>query len=1069
MKRLFKTALCSSVALTALSMSVPAVAQETSSSIRGQVVDPSGSPVSGQSVVIMNTTTGLTRTVETSQNGTFSVRGLSVGGPYTVTVDSNSYTDAKVEGVFLTLGGAYTVNVALTNDNVEEIVVSAQSLEGASVAIGPNATYNLADLQTSPAINRDIKDIIRQDPRVYVDVNNSGAIQCNGANPRFNSLTVDGVGLNDNFGLNSNGYPTERVPFSFDAINQVAVEMAPFDVEYGQFTACNVNAVTKSGSNEFFGSAFFDYTSDGLQGSSLEGDSFDIGDFTEKRYGATLGGPIIEDKLFFFASYEKLEGAELFDRGAEGSGAAREIVGVTQDQLNRIFTASRDLYGFEPGELVSSLPVKDEKILLKLDWNINDSHRLAFTYNYNDGFSIAESDGDDNELEASNHYYERGARLHAYSGQLFSDWTDNFSTDLRVAYTDLDNRQNSLINAPIGEARIETSPNVYVYVGGDDSRQSNSMNYTVLATKLAGNYQLDDHSITFGYERLETEVFNLFVQHTNGEFRFDSVEDFEAGIPSRVYYGNAPSLNPDDAAGTFSYVANTLYLQDEYIMPDSGLTITAGLRYDWYQSDDLPNENANFIARNGYSNATNFDGESLLMPRLGFTWDYSDRIRFHGGIGIFSGGNPNVWLTNNYQQDGIAQIQVNVRDYDENFTLFDDPTANGGAPISDVPARLQESVTAGSANAGVNALDPDFKIPTQLKLALGAQVDFDAGSFGEDFLFTMDFLYSKTRNAATIIDTSIDQIGTAPDGRPVYLSVDRQNPDYPNCNPFSCNRWFNSDYILTNSEESGRSYVVAASLSKSYENGVDWTLGYAYTDSTDANPMGAAVAFSNYAGVSTSDPLNLTAATSNWEVPHRFTAKLSWAHDFWNDNTTYITLFGEYRQGRPFSFVFDDMGGAFAPGTEFGDGVDDRHLLYIPTGPDDPNVNFGDDFDYAAFAAFVDEYGLDKYAGGIAPRNGNYSDWWGKVDLRIEQEFPTFFEGHKISGFLEIENLTNLINDDWGVMYSGSYFGNSAMVAADLDLENNVYNFNSFLARDPQTRRTTPSLWKIRVGVKYKF
>lgn len=1075
---MFRRALLASVAMLPVALSTPeVVAQETSSAIRGVITSPDGSPLAGQTVIIRDTRTGTVKSVSTSNSGSYSARGLRVGGPYTVRVISQDYAGESVEGIVLRLGTIFEADIQLdvVVEGIEEVVVTASALNTASVAIGPSSTYDLTEIETAPAINRDIKDIIRQDPRIYIDESNSDAIQCVGANPRFNSVTVDGAAMNDSFGLNSNGYPTERIPFSFDAIQQVAVEMAPFDVEYGSFTGCNINAVFKSGSNEFHGSAFFDWTSDSLRGDSLEGDKFDVGDYTEKRYGATLGGPIIKDRLFFFAAYEKLEGAQLFDRGVEGSGAAREILGVTQAQLDAIVAASNNLYGFDPGGLPSSLPVTDEKIILKLDWNINDDHRAAFTYNYNDGFSISQSDNDDNELELSNHYYERGAELKSYTGQVFSDWADNFSTEIRVSYLDLDNRQISLIGAEVGEARITTSPGTYVYVGGDDSRQSNDMYYTVWNYKAAGTYVMGDHAITGGYERQDIEVFNLFVQHTSGEYRFDSVADYEAGTPSRLYYGNAPTLNPEDAGGAFKYAVSTLYLQDEFQIPDSGLNITAGVRFDWYGNKDLPTENQNFIDRNGYSNATNFDGRSVLQPRFGFTWDYSDSIRVHGGIGIYSGGNPNVWMTNNYQQDGITQIQIQLRDYDDDpaFTLFDDPTANGGQPISDVPIRAQDLVSSGSANAGVNALDPDFKIPTQLKASLGTVIDFNAGGFGRGFRFSLDALYSKTRNAATVIDATLEQIGTAPDGRPLYFSLDRSDAACvadPGSNPFGCNRWFNSDYILTNSKNGGRNYVISASLSNSHDNGIDWSVAYAYTDAKDTNPMTSSVAFSNYAGVVSSDRNNPLPATSNWEIAHRFTAKFSYEHDFWEDNTTRLSMFASLQSGRPFGFSFIDGGGAFAGGLdEFGDGIDGAHLLYIPTGPSDPNVVFDPGFDTTAFFAYLDQHDLTKYAGGIAPRNSNRSDWWGKIDLKFEQEFPSFAEGHKILAFLVIENFTNLINDDWGVMYHGGYFGNTSIVDARVDRAANQYLFNEFVARDPQSRRAAPSQWTIRIGARYKF
>ncbi|NVJ97432.1 MAG: TonB-dependent receptor [Alphaproteobacteria bacterium] len=1098
MKRQFKAALFGGVALAAFAATAPTMAQETSSSIRGTVISQSGSELAGVTVEITHVPSGTTRTFTTNNDGSFYARGLKVGGPYVVKLaDGTEYRAENIEDLFLSLGrpAAVTLVAVDPNLNIEEIVVTASAASAVPVAIGPSATYNLSDLENAPSVNRDIKDVIRQDPRIYIDEAFADGIQCAGANPRFNSLTVDGVGLNDNFGLNSNGFPTERLPFPYDGIQQVAVELAPFDVEYGSFTACNINAVTKSGSNEFHGSAFFDYTNDGLQGNKLEGEEFDIGDFSEKRFGGTLGGPIIKDKLFFFAAYERLEGAQLFDRGPAGSGAAREVAGVSQEQFNEIVRIANDVYNYDPGSLPSSLPVTDEKILAKIDWNINDNHRLALTYNYVDGFIISQSDGDDDELELSNHYYERGTTLKSYAGSLFSDWSDNFSTEMRVSYADVDPRVQSLGGTDFGEVQITTfndadgdgiRERATVYLGADDSRQANELEYQSLNLKLAANYQIDDHLITFGMERVDFDVFNLFIQEAEGEIRFQdrtidgqsftAIQLFEMGRPERFIYENAsPSNDPNDAAAQFKYAINTLYAQDEFTAMGGDLTITAGLRYDWYSSDDVPTENANFIARNGFSNAENFDGRGLLMPRFGFSYLASDTVEVHGGIGLYSGGNPNVWLSNNYSNNGITQVEAQARDYDDSLdgpTLFTDPTVGGEGAIYGIPQRLYDAVASGTVNAGVNAIDPDFKIPSQLKVALGATIDFDLGSFGDGYRLQTDILYTKLRNAATIVDTTLEQIGTAPDGRPMYASIDRSDADCvadPTGNPFGCNRWFSSDYVLTNSEDNGRQWVFSAALSKSYDNGLDWTLAYSYNDSTDANPMTSSVAFSNFSQFSSSDRLNPQASRSNYVIPHRFTASVSWAHDFWDDNTTRVSLFGVLNQGRPYSYTFVDGGGAFnGDFTEFGDGVDGASLLYVPTGVDDPRVVFGDGFNTDAFFAFLADSGLDKYAGEIAPRNSHFSDWWGKVDLRISQELPTPIEGHKLSAFLVVENLTNLIDSDWGVAYEASFPRAFQVVDARIDRENNVYQFNEYFERS-QGRVTNPSTYEIRVGLNYKF
>ena len=402
----------------------PAEAQVTTAGIRGNVVDSEGAPIANADVIVRDEATGLTRTTTTTSAGQFVIRNLGVGGDYTVTVMADDYQSQEISGVLLSLGNTSDFDFVLSEGDrtMDTIVVTASASQLAPVAVGPSASFGLETLQSAPAINRNITDVLRLDPRVYVDESRGdlNAVQCGGKNSRFNSLTVDGVKLNDNFGLNSNGYPTERIPFSYDAIDQVSVELAPFDVQYGGFSACNINAVTKSGTNEFHGYAFGDYTSNDLRADSLEGDEITTGDYDEYRYGFGLGGPIIKDKLFFFAAYEKLEGANLFDRGPIGSGAVNEV-NITQAEVDEIAAIARDIYGYDPGEIPSSFDNEDEKILVKLDWNITDDHRASFTYNWNDGFNISQSDGDSDELEFSNHLYERGAELTAYVGSLYSD------------------------------------------------------------------------------------------------------------------------------------------------------------------------------------------------------------------------------------------------------------------------------------------------------------------------------------------------------------------------------------------------------------------------------------------------------------------------------------------------------------------------------------------------------------------------------------------------------------------------------------------------------------------------
>ena len=1086
-----------SLALVLLVAPVSAWAQETTSSVRGTITQPDGSPAAGATVRIVDTRTGTSRAITTSNSGQFSAGGLRVGGPYTIHVDASGLAPQTITDVTLGLGDTFTFEIALSSETLEAVTVTGSAIRSAQVAMGPSTTYMLADLEDAPAINRNINDVLSADPRVYVDEAFNDGVQCAGANPRFNALTVDGVLLSDNFGLNSNGFPTERMPFPYDAIEQVSVELAPFDVVYGGFTACNINAVTKSGGNRFSGTAFYDYTDDSLSGDKLEGDAIDLGSFDEKRYGVAFGGPILQDRLFFFAAYEKLEGANIFSRGPADASVGVPVLGVTQAQLDRIAQIARDVYGYDPGGFPPSLATDDEKYLVKLDWNVNDNHRASYTYSFNDGFNNSESDDGATEMEFSNHYYERGAELTSHVAQLFSNWTENFSTEFRYSYQELDNRQISLGGTDFGEVQIHTfndpdgagpisAQRTNVYLGADDSRHANDLKYDTTSYKLAGTYTLGDHAITGGLEREELDVFNMFIQEAEGEYLFQAegltpmcsdvnpdgcIDAFETGNPNRITYENAsPSNIPSDAAAQFGYEINTAYLQDEF--PIGPVTVVAGLRYDWYTSSDVPRLNPNFVARNGFSNQSTFDGESLLQPRLGLTWDFSDSLSFRGGVGLYSGGNPNVWLANNYQVDGITQLEFQERTLDDDGlagnTLFNIPHNGGGQPIFDIPQSLFDLVANPPVpgNGGVNALDPNFKVPKEWKFALGATWDFDAVFMGDGYRLLFDYLHSQKEDSAILRDATLEQIGTAPDGRPIYRSIDRSDPDCA-VDPAGAdcgNRNFAQDFILGNVQGSdGDADVYSLALSKSHDWGLDWTVGYAYTDSSDVNPMTSSVAFSNYVNVSVSDPNDPGVARSNYNIKNRYTLVANYRRAFFGDNETKVTLYGRVNEGRPYSPVFVD--GGFT----FGDTLNDRHLLYIPTGPTDPNVVFGAGFDQAAFFSYLQRHGLNKYAGGIAPRNSIDGPWWHKFDLRISQELPSFIEGHKFSAFFMIENLGNLIDDDWGVMNEQAFPHNVQLVEFTLPTGATQYNYDTFVTPAGPARVADASLWEVRFGISYSF
>ncbi|TWX71989.1 TonB-dependent receptor [Colwellia demingiae] len=1046
--------------ILALGLSTAAMANVTTSAIKGRVAGPSGNPAAGSIITIVHVPSGTTKTATVNEAGLFVAKGLRVGGPYRVVVDSNKFEDTTVKDIYLTLGETYPLNVALNSESaLETIVVTGRSISMQSGGTGPAAHFNSDDLKYAPSINRDLKDIVRIDPRIYIDESRSDAIQCGGGNPRFNSLTVDGVRMNDSFGLNDNGYPTTRIPFSYDSIDQVSVELAPFDVKYGGFTSCNINAVTKSGTNEVHGSVFYDYSNDSLKGDSIEGEDQDNGDYDDKRYGFNVGLPLIADTLFLYTSYEKLDGVQLFEYSPM-SGSDPQ---VTQADIDRVNQISIDKYGYNAGGTPASKAVDDEKILVKLDWNINEDHRASFVYNYNDGFKLDQSD--EWGMTLDNHFYESGAELNSFAGSLNSDWTDNFSTEVRVGHTELENRQKSLdADSGFGEVQIRHNGTT-IFLGPDDSRQSNEMNWETTTFKLAGSYYLDEHTITAGYEYESLTAFNLFMQHTVGEYRFGSIDEYENGLADRVYYNNSAGTNvPSDASQEFTYGLHTFYIQDEYTLPDIDMTLTVGLRYDRYTSSDNPRYNAQFEERYGIRNDKNMDGIDLIQPRVGFNWAVQDNLEVRGGFGLYSGGNPNVWLSNSYSNDGLVNIGLkecmNINPWDtcsnsgvnydgSTIDLFNTPSVDPRGPGFGVPQVMHDEIGALdelSGNGSVNATDPDFEIPSEWKYALGATYTTD-----NDYIISADILHNRKQDSATILDYNLEYGDKTFDGRPTYNSV--THPDGV--------KNVSNEYVLTNTKSDGSSTIISLALSKSFDFGLDASFGYSYTKSEDANPMTSAVAGSNYGNLATTDALNPPITTSNYEIPHRFTMNISYGVELIGGLETRFSLFGQASEGQAYSFTYDDSDGAFGDSNWSGD----RQLVYIPT-VDDANVVYGPDFDKAAFDAFVSAEGLAR--GQTTGRNAQNADWHVSFDIKINQEIPGLIEGHRGNAFFIIKNVGNMINDDWGVMKQGEFVGNRMVEMSVQDDGKYLYEaFNS--GNEEQNFYKDASVWEMRVGVSYDF
>ncbi len=1057
--------LCRVVLMFAFLSPLGLQAADTTSAIRGKLVD-SGAAVANATVTIRDTRTGATRQYTTNEQGNFYAARLPVGGPYTITTS----TGQEVTVPSIALGDIYSLTIDKSVPEMEEVIAYGNASGFADVAAGPSANFSNYDLETAVALNRDIVEVYTIDPRINLDQDGS-SINCAGKHPRFNSVTLDGVSYNDRFGLNDNGYATATgQPFPYDAIEQVSVELAPFDVTYGGFSACNINAVTKSGTNEWHGNVFYEYTSNDYRGETIDGQP-DVSppDYTEDKWGFTVGGPLIQDTLFIFGAYEKSDEPEFIGQGFAGSGNGIERPWLSQTDFDRINNIAQNVYNYNTGGSAPDGKQENEKYMVRLDWAINDDHRASFVYNYFDGFEDRASDSDANEFEFSNHYYTKGAESETYTLKLNSQWTDAFSTEVYWSNNQMNDSQITRGPGDFGDFQISLPGGNTVYLGADDSRQANQLNYESDYFRVIGNYLWGDHVITAGYEQEAVDVFNLFVQHSQGgeydffddsagnsaacaaltaQGRFDDascgtsgIDKFELGRPSRIYYGSGGATNnASDAAASYENIQHSYFIQDEWLLAEHDLTLVFGLRYDRFETDDTPVFNQAFTTANGgLRNDDNIDGLDILMPRFGFTWEPRTDLSIRGGLGVYSGGNPFVWISNSYSNDGITNVQTRLDNFNSALSVLDGtiPLQGTTGPGRAAPQALFDQVASTTAAAAstrsVVLLDPDYDQPGELKVALGATYDLPWG----DVVMDVDYLYSKQRDAATYVDVSQTIVGTTILGQPIY--------DFTNGA---------DNYMLTNAEDDGAAHSLSVSFQKDFDFGLELFGGYAYTAAEDVSPMTSSVAGSNFDNVATLNVNDPGLGDSNYVVPHRFTFRAVYARDFFEGLTTRATLYAFASEGQAQSYV---MGG----GALEGDGFFGRHLLYVPTGPNDPNVVFDPAFDQAAFFAFADKEDLGT---GFVDRNQTHAKWSYRADFRIDQELPTFVDGVTGKAFLKIYNLTNMLNDDWGQANDQQFFSQQVVSAAIN--ANGQYVYSNFSNVDVNDLNENQSLWEVRVGIE---
>jgi len=1037
-----------------------AVAQVTTAGIRGAVRADDGATIEIAQVTLIHGPTGNRKVAYSNEGGEFAFTGLRVGGPYALRVEFEGYFPRELEDIYLSVGKTERIDVVLRLAEVEGETIEVETKEPGTSS--KRVVFSEEDIDNLPSIGRDPKDIARLSPDTYVD---GTALSIGGNNNRFNSVTVDGIRQDDDFGLNASGYATQRSPIALLSVEEIAIERSPFDVRYSRFLGGNINIVTKSGTNDFHGTVLWTFANQALAGSTLDGEDIDRADFREVRYGLNLGGPIVKDKVHFFLSVEGLNAATPTSVGPVGSSAANQIGGVTARDVERVQDISRDVYGFQAGVPSQSLDEVDIKLLAKIDWTISDRHRLTGKYQRTAGNVIKDSPAFFGNLPLTSNWYDQRDALHAFTLQINSNWTSKLASRFELAGKIVDSKPTPLNGNDFMQAEISTPDGGTIVVGPDVFRHANALDNNLLHGKAEADYLLGKHLLLAGAEYDYLDLFNLFSPYSRGAAEYASIEDFENLQPTSIFYQNAISNDANDAAANWSYGIVSTYLQDQYsLTPD--LTVQGGLRFEIYHASDDIAVNQSFVDRYGFSNAETVNGRSVLMPRLGATYRPIKGLNVRGGAGLYSGGAPNVWISNSYTNDGVSVDSV----------FSNDTAVISGFDGRNLPSEITSQLTPGDGN--VDAIDPDFQVPSSWKLSTG--VDYSAvlpvlGRAGIE----LDYTFTKVKDGIRWVDLRRDlgaldanqPVGLLPDGRPYYDFDDSDGT------VFDTRRGY--DMLLSNTDK-GRGHTASVTVKKPLPFGFYLYGGYSYQNVTEVSPATSSRSVSNYGLAAVSDPNDPEASRSNYERRHRLVgaiqfrrallADLVGSQGVWRGLDTSLGLFLEARSGQPFSYTFGDSAGGDDLARLFGEEREfarrNRQLFYVPNGGDDVIL---DGIEPNEFVDFLRRSGLAKYRGQIVPRNAFTSQWYKRIDLRFAQEVPGVLPNQKGKVFVDIQNLGNLLNSKWGEEQSVPFPFTVPVVDVAVDPASGRYVYSNLRTQDPERVNVLTSLWRIQLNFMLQF
>ena len=1076
---------------------IPTQAQVTTASMSGTVMFQD-EPVIGATVLAVHEPSGTNYGTITNVDGRFSLQGMRTGGPYKVTISYVGYQSAVYSGITLQLGENYNLNVKLkeSSETLDEIVITAAKTKFNTEKTGATTNISSSQITSLPTINRSISDIARLSPY-------ASDMSFAGGDGRSTNFTVDGANFNNNFGLSDN-LPGGGNPISMDAIEEVQVVIAPFDVRQTNFIGGGINAITKSGTNTFKGSAYTYFQNQNMRGNSIDGE--DLGARAKESktiYGATFGGPIIKNKLFFFANVEvEKQPQQVIKWRARTEGEQPDennyISRTTLSDMQKVSDFLRDKYGYDTGS-ATNFPAdeKNLKLLGRIDWNITNGHKLSVRYNYtkNTAWNAPNANSMDGgsgsrlyntsrvgyqSMSFANSMYSQDNKVSSVSADLNSRFSDKISNQLLFTYTDIEDMRGTnsspfpFIDILAGkDAEGNQIMEPYMSAGYELFTYNNGVKNKITSVIDNFTYFAGDHKITAGISFEHQLASNAYMRNGTGYYRYSSLDDFLNGAAPETFawtYGYNGVSDPK-AQVTFNQIG--FYAQDEWnIRPN--VKLTYGIRFD-----DLIFDNSD-LQRNDAIYDLDFGGKHIdtgkwpksrmqISPRVGFVWDVfkDNSLKVRGGTGIFTGRLPLVFFTNMPTNSNMVQNAVVFgTKYENGIAVSHDSRLDqlAGGMITNVDDAIKkfglpttiENPVAGSKISGVK---DNFKMPQIWKTSLAVDYQLPT-SF--PLSVTGEFIYNKNINAVTLENINIkdpsnwDHFNGA-DNRLIYPS------DYTYVSGKNA-------VVLTNTSK-GHGYTANVTVNAQPVEDLNMMLAYTHTESKEISGLPGSDPVSTWQGMLTiGGPNFATVQRSRYVVPDKVIAAVNYNLPFRHKGLlrkTSLNLFYSGYSASGYSFAYtNDMNG---------DGIN-NDMMYIPK--DDSEIKFKNEADRTAFWNFVDQDSyLKNHKGEYAEAYAARAPWVHRFDLRITEDF-SFKAGkteHHFQLSLDFMNIGNMINSKWGVMKNASS-SNGCRILKYEGMDDNktpifsMYKINGEYPTETYSyNRIYTECWKMQVGIRYIF